>query len=141
MAASIWGFWRDSGGSFLPSLTLHGGPGSLPLGKGIPGQGLTTGLVGAAAVWAPHLHQSSAHATLYLGTAEALTHCEGGEAGDTSAADTWSRNPQNATLAKERAPPWVPPCPQTPSRARVLGRSLGSWSLSIELLVEDIVPL
>lgn len=35
---------------------------------------LTTGLVGAAAVWAPHLHQGSAHATLYLWAAEALTY-------------------------------------------------------------------
>ena len=51
-------------------------------------QGLTTGLVGAAALWAPHLHQGRAHATLHVGAAEALTHCTGGEAGDASDTDT-----------------------------------------------------
>lgn len=51
-------------------------------------RGLTTGLVGAAALWAPHLHQGRAHATLHMRAAEALTHCSGGEAGDASDTDT-----------------------------------------------------
>lgn len=68
----------DRGGPVLPLL--------FPPHKG-PVQGLTTGLVGAAAVWAPHFHQGSAHATLHLRAAEALTHCTRREAGDTSDTD------------------------------------------------------
>lgn len=78
----------DRGGPFLPCLPLR-----RAVGRDVSTQGLTAGLVGAAAVWAPHLHQGSAHATLHMGTAEALTHCEGREAADTSAVDTLEQKP------------------------------------------------
>lgn len=57
-------------------------------------QGLTTGLVGAAALWAPHLHQGRAHATLHVGAAEALAHCTGGEEGTHQTQRAWSCSPQ-----------------------------------------------
>lgn len=82
------GVESEPSGQWWPGSPSPQGPGSPPLGRGVPVRGLTTGLVGAAAVWAPHLHQDSAHDTLYVGTAEALTHCMGREAGDTSATDT-----------------------------------------------------
>lgn len=63
------------------------GPWVPTCGEGVPAQGPTTGFVGAAAVWAPHLHQGCTHATLHVGAAEALTHCVGGEVGDTFVTD------------------------------------------------------
>lgn len=91
----------------FPAPPPHRGPGTLPSVNGLPAPGLTTGLIGAAAVWAPHLHQGSAHATLHLGTAEALTHCMGEEAGDRHISHRQRRALilRNATLAKEGVAP------------------------------------
>ena len=90
-------------------------------------QGLTTGLVGAAALWAPHLHQGRAHATLHVGAAEALTHCTGGEAGDASDTDTLELQSSETHWLRRGyllASPRAPQCPQ--ARSGVQGRSMGS---------------
>ena len=82
-------------------------PGSPPLGRGVSVQGLTTGLVGAAALRAPHLHQGRAHAALHVGAAEALTHCAGGGRGRVRHRHLGAGVLRN-TLAKEGLPPGSP---------------------------------
>lgn len=87
-------------------------PGALGLhlwGGGVSVRGLTTGLVGAAALWAPHLHQGRAHAALHMWAAEALTHCAGGEAGDASDTDSLELE-SSETLWLRRGYLSAPPC-------------------------------